>query len=245
MSRIQDVLRDLAAKRHYALVRYEAKHRRAWMDAVTAVKKERPLLLNHCEACQLISAVTATGELGGDMAELGVAYGGSARLICDFGPGRTLHLFDTFDGLPAPAGRDSAKFAASQFRSSIESVRQYLEGRNVVFHKGLFPATALRVSDRVFSFVHLDADLYESTLEGLRFFYPRLCPGGILLCHDFLSSDGVDAAVREYFADKPEPVIELTGYQCMIVKAACRAAGNGEPSASQDLQMLSQTAAGD
>lgn len=245
MKRIQDLIRNLAGKRHYSLVRYEAKHRRAWMDAVTAAQSERPLLLNHCEACQLISAVTATGKLGGNMAELGVAYGASAKLICDFAPGRTLHLFDTFDGLPAPAERDSVKFAAKQFQSGIESVRRYLDGRDVVFHKGLFPATAAPVSGMVFSFVHLDADLYESTIEGLKFFYPRLCPGGIILCHDYLSADGVDAAVREYFADKPEPVIELTGYQCMIVKAAGRAVGNDEPGALQeDLRRLSRTPAG-
>jgi hypothetical protein len=30
----------------------------------------------------------------------------------------------------------------------------------------------------------------------------------------------VNRAFEEFFADKPEPVIELTGYQCMIVKLA-------------------------
>jgi hypothetical protein len=63
-------------------------------------------------------------------------------------------------------------------------------------------------------------DLYESTLSCLRFFYPRLSPGGILISHDYLTAEGVNAAFREFFAGKPEPVIELTGYQCMIVKLA-------------------------
>jgi O-methyltransferase len=66
--------------------------------------------------------------------------------------------------------------------------------------------------------VHLDADLYESTMAGLEFFYPRMPPGAILICHDYLSSEGVNAAFGEFFADKPEPVIELTGYQCLVVK---------------------------
>jgi O-methyltransferase len=218
MKRIQDLVKDAAANQHYVLVRYETKHRRAWMDTISAIKRERDLLLNHCEACQLISAVTATEKLGGDMAEVGVAYGASAKLITEYAPGRTLHLFDTFDGLPAGTEKDSSKFTAGQFQSQMQDVEQYLDGRNVRFYRGLFPATSGPVEDKVFSFVHLDADLYESTLAGLKFFYPRLCPGAILMCHDYITSEGVNAAFAEFFADKREPVIELIGYQAMIVK---------------------------
>lgn len=152
------------------------------------------------------------------MAELGVAYGASAKMISEFALRRTLHLSDTFEGLPVVSEVDSPKFAKGQFLSRLEEVRKYLDGRNVCFHKGLFPDTAEAVKDQVFSFVHLDADLYESTIAGLRFFYPRMCPGAILICHDYLTSAGVNAALRDFFDDKPEPVIELTGYQCMVVK---------------------------
>ena len=218
MKRVQDLAKDLAAKKHYILVRYETMHRRKWMDRVTAIKQERAFLLSHCEACQVISAVTSTERLGGEMAELGVAYGASAKMISEFSFRRTLHLFDTFDGLPAVSDVDSPKFVQGQFQSRLEEVQEYLDGRNVCFHKGLFPGTADAVQDKVFSFVHLDADLYESTMAGLQFFYPRMCPGAILICHDYLTSAGVNAALREFFDEKPEPVIELTGYQCMVVK---------------------------
>ncbi len=190
------------------------------MDYITGVKADRNLLLSHGEACQLISAVKATQKVRGDMAEVGVAYGASARLIADHSPERPLHLFDTFDGLPAPGSGDSPKFVAGQFKSSLEDVRRYLSARNVYFYQGLFPSTAGPVEDKVFSFVHLDVDLYESTLASLEFFYPRLSPGAILISHDYLTSEGVNVAFREFFADKPEPVIELTGYQCMFVKLA-------------------------
>jgi O-methyltransferase len=218
MKRIQDVAKDLAGKNHCVLVRYKTMHRRTWMDKVSAIKQERTLLLNHCEACQLISAVTVTEMLGGDMAELGVASGASAKLISDYAPSRTLHLFDTFDGLPDVTEADSPHFARGQYSSLVADVQEYLGGRNVRFYKGLFPATAEPVKDNLFSFVHLDADLYESTIAGLQFFYPRMCPGAILICHDYLTSEGVNAAFREFFAAKLEPVIELTGYQCLVVK---------------------------
>jgi len=152
------------------------------------------------------------------MAELGVAYGASAKLISEFAAGRMLHLFDTFEGLPEVADVDSSKFAGGQYRSEFQDVQKYLDGRQVRFYKGFFPATAEPVQDKKFSFVHLDADLYESTLAGLHFFYPRMLPGAILICHDYLTSQGVNMAFNEFFAGKQEPVIELTGYQCMIVK---------------------------
>jgi O-methyltransferase len=66
--------------------------------------------------------------------------------------------------------------------------------------------------------VHLDADLYESTLAAFEFFYRRLPPGGIMLCHDYHSAAGVVKAIEEFFRDRPDPVVELTGYQAMIVK---------------------------
>ena len=51
-----------------------------------------------------------------------------------------------------------------------------------------------------FALVSLDPDLYEPTLEGLRFFYPRLAPGGRILIHDYTSCqfEGVKMAVDEY-----------------------------------------------
>jgi len=218
MKRVQDVVRDWAGKHYYTLVRSNASHRKSWMDHVTAVKGEKELLLNHCEACQIISAVTATEKLGGHLAEVGVAYGASAKLIAKYAGARSLHLFDTFEGLPDIAQIDGDKFHKGQFRSNVDVVKKYVDHPQAHYYKGLFPSTADPVRDLRFSFVHLDVDLYESTIAGLRFFYPRLLTGGILISHDFLSAEGVNAAFSEFFADKPEPVIELTGYQCMIVK---------------------------
>lgn len=40
----------------------------------------------------------------------------------------------------------------------------------------------------------------------------------MLISHDYLLAKGVKAALTEFFVNKPEPVIELTGDQCMIVR---------------------------
>jgi O-methyltransferase len=215
------VVRALLANHSYMLVRYGgAAGRKRKMERVTAVGRQRRLLLNHAEACQLINAVEATAHVDGDLAEVGVFDGASARLVLDHAPKhKILHLFDTFEGLPDIDDIDARRFRKGDFPGSVESVRRYLgDVERVALHPGLFPATAAVVEDRRFSCVHLDADLYSSTMAGLEFFYPRLSRGGILLCHDYVSAEGVNQAIRLFFTDKPEPVIELIGYQALIVK---------------------------
>jgi hypothetical protein len=61
-------------------------------------------------------------------------------------------------------------------------------------------------------------DLYDGTLDALRFFWPRMNPVGILLSHDYPQISGVVRAFQEFFADQPEAFIPLSGQQCLAVK---------------------------
>jgi hypothetical protein len=42
--------------------------------------------------------------------------------------------------------------------------------------------------------------------------------GGVLISHDYTSAAGVRKAFDEFFNEKREPIIELPGSQCLIVK---------------------------
>jgi O-methyltransferase len=217
--RLANAAKSAAARRGILLQRYEDSHRGERLAMARRVAEERVLLLSPGEACQLLACLEATDAIRGDVAELGVAYGASAKLLSmRLPPGKRLALFDTFEGLPDITPSDGTRFSAGQFKSNVDSVRQYVGTDRVDYYKGLFPSTASPLGDRKFSFVHLDADLYESTLAAFQFFYPRLPAGGIILCHDYPSASGVVKAIEDYFGDKPDPVIELTGYQAMIVK---------------------------
>ena len=184
---------------------------------------KRGMLLNACEACQIVETASATHKVAGDLAEVGVYRGGSAKLICAVKGDRPLHLFDTFDGLPPLTREDgaSSRFWANQFTSQLDAVRDYLRAYpQVFFYKGLFPATADPVKDRTFSFVHVDVDLYESTAACLAWFYPRMSRSGVMMCHDYNNAPGVRKAVDEFFIDKPEVVIsQPAGSHCLIIKA--------------------------
>lgn len=107
--------------------------------------------------------------------------------------------------------------------SSLRDVREYLSRFSEVhFHQGFFPDSARRAlpSGSRFSFVNLDVDIYESTLAGLKFFYPRMMPGGVIISHDYhsISCPGVKKAFDEFLVDKPEPLIELWDTQCLLLK---------------------------
>ncbi len=191
-------------------------------DLIGEIKRETQMLLDEVEAIQIFRSIRQTSKIEGDIAEVGVFRGGSAKLICEAKETKNLHLFDTFKGLPALTREDSPRlFYENQFSASYDEVTHYLQNyQDVYFYKGLFPSTAGPIAHKNFSFVHIDVDLYEATLECIKFFYPRLNKGGILISHDYGFASGVKKAFDEFFYDKPEPIIELemSGTQCLIVK---------------------------
>jgi O-methyltransferase len=169
------------------------------------------------ECAELYQAVASCDKAAGDMAEAGVFLGGTAIVMLAASPGKRLHLFDTFEGLPHGEGY----FEAGEWEGSIQDVRQNLseyESR-LAFHAGLFPESAAGLENLTFSCVHLDLDLYDSTLAALEWFWPRMVSGGVLISHDYPFADGVVKAFHEFFAKRTEPFIPLSGNQCLAVKA--------------------------
>ncbi len=123
----------------------------------------------------------------GAAAELGVYQGGFARWLSALLPDRRLFLFDTFEGFdPAESAEEGAGFTEAHRNTSAEQVLAALpHPERAVIRQGLFPQTAAGLEAERFSLVSLDADLEESTLAGLRFFWPRMSAGGYVLLHDY------------------------------------------------------------
>lgn len=190
------------------------------MGLVNEIRFENELLIEDIEALHLYFAVKNTSKVDGEIAEVGSYKGGSAKIICEAKGRKALYLFDTFEGLPALSRFDNPKqFHVGQFDESFDNVKEYLKRyKNVYATKGIFPKTSLIIRNKRFSFVHLDLDIYKSTYDALNFFYPRMNRGGIIISHDYVNAPGVNKAVKQFFKDKPEPVIELAGCQCLIVK---------------------------
>lgn len=186
---------------------------------IRQIRRERRSLLTAFEAFIIYSTARSLCHRPGSMAEVGVYEGASAKLLCEAKGGRPLHLFDTFEGLPGSTSADGAVHRANQYGCTLASVQKYLDGYpNVHFHQGCFPDSTRGMPEEQFCFVHLDVDLYQSTLDGLKYFYPRLVPGGILISHDYSILAGVRQAFDEFMADKPESLIEQPTTQCMFFR---------------------------
>ena len=167
-------------------------------------------------------------RVAGDLAELGVYRGSTARLFHQYMPDRTLHLFDTFEGfakedLTAEQQRKNfTSFTGGQWKTShdeikvlgglfcdtsVEKVLSFIQpqNENIKVYKGKFPSSVKdELHNAKFAFVHLDADIYEPTLAGLDFFYPRMSIGGVIVIHDYNTWPGARKAVQDFFAIKPE-----------------------------------------
>ncbi len=168
--------------------------------------------------CQLARALT---EKGGDYAEVGVYRGGTARILARSAPGKPLHLFDTFRGMPA-VNDEIDRHRESDFSGcSLPDVRHFLKDcPHVIFHPGFFPNTAEGLEKKLFCLVHIDVDIHRSVRDSLDFFYPRLVPGGVILIDDYgwKECPGIKIALDEFLAEKKESPILTAPYQCLILK---------------------------
>jgi hypothetical protein len=167
-------------------------------------------------ACARIDAA----DVPGDLAELGVYRGGVARALAERFPARTVRLFDTFTGIPWDGyDPDKDRHRPGEFACPMDLVKDLLAGlSNVSFHPGLFPGTA---AGERFALVHLDADLYASTLAGLEWFWPRLSVGGCVVLDDWKwhYCPGVEIAVREFFSLRTDHQSEdSAGHQLTVWK---------------------------
>ncbi len=138
----------------------------------------------------LISEEIEFNNIKGNVAELGVYKGDFAYRINQTFSKRKLYLFDTFEGFDERDISTERKMGYSTgdqdfSNTSVELVLQKMPFRNqCIVKKGFFPATAEGMND-TFCFVSIDTDLFDSILEGLQFFYPRLEKGGYIFIHDF------------------------------------------------------------
>jgi hypothetical protein len=179
--------------------------------------------LVHDPACYVLyRAARTVAALPGDVAEVGVYRGGTALLLArSAGPGRAVHLFDTFSGMPETDPAHDLHRAGDFADTALADVRALLADQpHAQLHPGLFPATAAELSDASFALVHVDVDIRRSVLDACEFFYPRLVPGALMVLDDYgwTSTVGARTATDEFFAGRPEVPLYLPTGQALVVK---------------------------
>jgi O-methyltransferase len=163
--------------------------------------------LDHLQWC--VEDVLARGVLG-DVIEAGVWKGGASILmravVSVHGSDRCVYLADSFQGLPSPTHpvddpeifKGFANLAVP--REDVEAAfRRYgLLDDQVRFLEGWFADTLPTVADRTWAVIHIDADLYESTMDALTHLYPNLAPGGYVNIDDYGHLEPCRKAVDDY-----------------------------------------------
>jgi len=188
-------------------------------------------------ALHLAQYFHAALDLDGNIAECGVFQGFSALLMCKIAHasnpdflGERMHLVDSCEGLSEPTDEDKKQVDGKQydydtfkgtFAYPAESVRNSLSAfPEVSIHKGWIPEVLKELPETTWSFVHLDVDLYQPTLDGLEYFYPRMVPGGIIINDDYSQTlfPGCGEAWRKYCDDQGLEFTELTSGQALLIK---------------------------
>jgi O-methyltransferase len=160
----------------------------------------------------------------GDFVECGVWRGGSCMFIAftllHFGEkNKKIYLYDTFSGMTEPQNIDvdfmghSAKELLSQAKkiqkfditacADIEDVRSNLYStgypeENIIFVQGKVEETIPQTIPEKICLLRLDTDWYQSTYHELRYLYPIVSQGGIIIIDDYGHWRGAKYAVDSY-----------------------------------------------
>lgn len=174
----------------------------------------------------LSQLIKLTRNVRGDYIELGCWKGFSSHIICEEAskyPGTRVHLFDSFQGLSAPTPEiDGDWWTEGKFSISVSELHETLsKWSNYVVYEGWIPETFSRLDFQIeFRFVHVDVDLYQPTIDGLEFIFPRLSGNGVVVFDDygFEQCKGHRLAADEFALKHDLEIVELSSAQAFFIK---------------------------
>lgn len=164
-----------------------ARQRQALQQTVEFIDKFLPSVRsfnNRYDLFEHISRFVPNDEPG-LICEFGVAGGKSINFIGRIFPKRTLHGFDSFEGLPEDWGPMLPKGA---FKQEIPDVIS-----NIRLHKGWFSDSIppfLSEHKGNADFLHIDCDLYSSTKTVLDLFASRIRRGTVICFDEYFNYAG-------------------------------------------------------
>lgn len=180
----------------------------------TSVSTERIL--------QVLNSVNYIIEnnIPGDFAEIGVWKGGlimaMAKRLLQLGKNRTIHVYDTFDGMTEAGQYDidcSGNLAVDIFdkvlcRSSYEETVaniNIVNYPNIVYHVGDIRNVDVKTIPNL-ALLRLDTDWYDLTKFELIHFEPKVVESGIIIIDDYGHWAGCKKAVDEFLQVSPQQI---------------------------------------
>lgn len=161
----------------------------------------------------------------GCFVECGVAAGAQIMMMRQGAPSKLIHAFDSFQGIPNPSNRDNQipgirllnEFEQSLLPNpgeqelqstgvtavSVENFKKHLIDsgagiENIEIHEGWFEETMPENTVGDIAILRLDGDLYNSTFVSLKYLFPKVIKGGLVILDDYELKGCIDAC-NEYF----------------------------------------------
>lgn len=175
--------------------------RQGFVSSAEFVSTAMPLARRFKDRCAVLDYALASAPAAGLVAEFGVYSGATLRRIAARRP--RPHGFDSFSGLPED-WRDS-------YRQGMFTVDGLPPVGDAELHVGWFEDTLpefLAKHQGNAAFLHLDADLYSSTVTVLTHVEDRIVPGTVLLFDEYFNYPGWQGHEHRAFQE----FIERTGH---------------------------------
>ena len=217
------------------------------LEIISRVVERRLTYLTPEKLSGLIAAIERVDARGvrGDLAEFGIALGGSAICIASrLGAERNFYGFDNFEMIPPPQALDgerpnrrydviksgrSGGIAGERYYGYVENrfavVTQTfddfglpVDGKRICLVKGLFEDTLPGHLMRPIAFAHIDCDWYAPVMFCLQHLYPLLPVGGTVVVDDYRHWEGCTKATDEFVAAHPVMVLEPAATHATLVK---------------------------
>ncbi|HEX5446679.1 MAG TPA: class I SAM-dependent methyltransferase [Pirellulales bacterium] len=173
-----------------------------------------------------------TAPAPGDVIECGSYRGATGLLLALLGklrgrPQKVL-LLDTFRGSPGGCAFDSLRTTREYVlpEDHVGALRRQAEALGVndriEVHQGTFQESFERLAtrDARFALAHIDANLYQSTLEACRFVIPRVAAGGAVVFDDYHGPCDLGArlAIDQFLAPAGQRPRRLAGSSAVLWK---------------------------
>ena len=158
---------------------------RALQRSVDYLEQNMPDALGFDSQRELIEYSLRAVGIEGHYLEFGVFTGGTIRFMARKIGTRTIHGFDSFEGLPEAWSGFNLGGKAFDVGGRLPRVPD-----NVKLHRGYFEASLppwLEAHPGPVAFIHLDCDLYSSTKTVLQQLAPRLRSGTIILFDEYFN----------------------------------------------------------
>ena len=161
---------------------------RALQRTVDYIEREMPEALGLDSQRDAMDYALQAVAVDGHYMEFGVFTGGTIRYMARRVGSRTVHGFDSFEGLPEPWSGFGLGGKSFDVRGRLPRVPS-----NIALYRGYFDHSLpqwLADHPGPVAFIHIDCDLYSSTKTILDLLAPRLANGTVILFDEYFNYPG-------------------------------------------------------